>query len=253
MIVLSPAKTLDFASPLPTRRFSQPALLGTAAELVELLRGYDADGLRRLMGISEDLARLNVERFANWRPPFGVRNARPAVFAFAGEVYAGLAPRTLGAAEISWLQTHVRILSGLYGVLRPLDLMQAYRLEMGTRLPTPRGVGLYRFWGTRIADVLAEALPGRRHRILVDLASDEYARAVDVRALGVRVVQPVFQERRGTVCKVISFSAKRARGAMTRWAARQGVSDPADLRAFDEDGYRFSAQVSTADRWVFRR
>ena len=253
LLVISPAKTLDFDSPVPTRRHSQPDLIGESRALVDRLRAFDVDGLRRLMDVSPDLAQLNAKRLAAWKPPFTARNSRPALYAFAGDVYTGLRPRDLDAQGIAWVQKHLRILSGLYGLLRPLDLMQPYRLEMGTRLETDRGVGLYRFWGPRIAAGLASAMPSRGPRVLVNLASDEYFRAVDLTALGARVVQPVFQESRGGAFKVIGFNAKRARGAMVRWAAQRALREPEALQSFDEDGYRFDRAASSPQTWVFRR
>jgi cytoplasmic iron level regulating protein YaaA (DUF328/UPF0246 family) len=253
LIVLSPAKTLDFESRLPTRRHTQPDMLDASAMLIEQLRGLPASEIGALMDISEPLAELNAARFRDWQPPFTPANARPAALAFAGDVYEGLQAATLGSTGLSWAQSHVRILSGLYGLLRPLDLIQPYRLEMGTRLANPRGRDLYAFWGDRIAQALREALDAQRRPVLVNLASDEYFRAARADSLGHRVVQPVFQERRGGTWKVVSFSAKRARGLMTRFAAEQRISDPEDLKAFALEGYRHDAAASDERHWLFRR
>jgi cytoplasmic iron level regulating protein YaaA (DUF328/UPF0246 family) len=253
IIVLSPAKTLDFESPLVTDSHTQPALLDESARLIERLRQFAPAEVSSLMDISSALADLNVERFQRWQPPFTPANARQAVLAFAGDVYDGLAAGSLDAAQLDWAQQHLRILSGLYGVLRPLDLMQAYRLEMGTRLPNARGRDLYAFWGERIARDLAAAFEGHAHPVLVNLASEEYFKSVDTKVLGCPVVQPVFQERRAGAFKIVSFSAKRARGMMARFAIDQRITDPQDLKAFDRDRYRFDAGASDDRMWFFRR
>ena len=253
IIVLSPAKTLDFATAPTTRVHTQPELLDESARLIERLVALDAPAVGDLMHISAELADLNAARFRQWRTPFTARNAKQAMLAFDGDVYDGLQARTLETSQLKWAQKHVRILSGLYGVLRPLDLMQAYRLEMGTRLDTPRGNDLYEFWGDRITRQLLPVLAGQRKPVLVNLASQEYFRAVDTRLLGCPVVQPVFQERRAAGYQVVSFSAKRARGLMTRFAIEHRITRPAGLQAFDQDGYRYDAQASTAQVWYFRR
>jgi len=253
LIVLSPAKTLDFDTPLDVDRHSRPAFLAQSRKLVERLRRLDVAQLASLMSISDTLAGLNVARYANWKTPFSPRNARQAVLAFDGDVYDGLDARSLDARGLEWAQAHLRILSGLYGVLRPLDLMQAYRLEMGTRLANERGPDLYAFWGERIARSIDADLASHRHPVLVNLASVEYFRAVAPTALRHPVVQPVFQESRGGAWKVVSFAAKRARGRMARFAIEHRIHDPQQLKAFDADGYRFVPAASTGDTWVFRR
>ena len=253
LIVLSPAKTLDFESPLALDTHSEPTLLEESAQLVARLRDLEAPALERLMDISPALAELNVGRFQTWRPPFSPDNARQAVLAFAGDVYEGLQAGSLAQDDLQWAQRHVRILSGLYGVLRPLDLIQPYRLEMGTRLATARGRDLYAFWGERIAGELREAMTGFERPVLVNLASDEYFRSVRRPAMPHPVVQPVFQERRAGVWRVISFSAKRARGTMTRYAIENRITDPHDLKRFDRDGYRYDPAASDEFSWVFRR
>jgi len=253
IIVLSPAKTLDFASKPTTRSFTEPALLDQSAVLIERLRELDESAVGSLMDISPTLAALNVTRFREWQPPFTEANARQAVLAFAGDVYEGLQAASLDEAALRWAQQHLRILSGLYGVLRPLDLMQAYRLEMGTRLSNVRGRDLYTFWGDRIAAELREAMREFACPVLVNLASDEYFRAVDRQALSHPVVQPIFQERRGAGWKVISFAAKRARGAMARFAIEHRIDVAEGLKDFDRDGYRFDAAASDERAWYFRR
>lgn len=253
IIVLSPAKTLDFETPVATERFTQPDFLEQSAQLIQRLRKLPATQLEQMMEISPTLAKLNAERYQSWKLPFSPANARQAVLAFAGDVYEGLAAPTLDEPALQWAQTRVRILSGLYGLLRPLDLIQPYRLEMGTRLDTGHGPDLYRFWDDRLARSLATELASHRYPVLVNLASNEYFRAVPPKPLGLRVVQPVFEERRPSGWKVVSFSAKRARGSMTRYAIDQRIENPDDLRGFNVDGYLFDKSASDADTWVFRR
>jgi cytoplasmic iron level regulating protein YaaA (DUF328/UPF0246 family) len=253
LIVLSPAKRLDFDSPIEHHVHARPAMLAEARRLVAELRAYSPADLSRLMGISDELAALNAARFEHWKTPFTPRNARQAVLAFAGDVYERLDARTLDDDDLAWAQSHLRILSGLYGVLRPLDLIQPYRLEMGTRLPNPRGKDLYAFWGDRIGKALRRALAECDASTLVNLASAEYFRSVDLRALRARVVQPVFEQWHRGAWKVVSFDAKRARGAMARYAIEYRLADADALQAFDRDGYRFDPAASDADRWVFRR
>ena len=253
LLVLSPAKTLDYESPIGAIRHTQPRFLDDSAQLVERMREFDPPALAQLMSISDTLAALNVARFGDWSLPFEPGRARQAILAFAGDVYDGLAAGSLDRKTLDWAQSRLRILSGLYGLLRPLDLMLPYRLEMGTRLANARGRDLYAFWGTRLAQVLSDELDGHAHPVLVNLASDEYSKAVAPAALRHPVVQPIFQERRGGAWKIISFSAKRARGTMARFVIDQRIEDPEGLKAFDRDGYRFDAEASDARRWYFRR
>jgi uncharacterized protein len=253
LTVISPAKTLDYETPLRVRRATQPALLEQAAQLVETARQQDPEQLQRLMGISSALAQLNYQRFHDWSPPFSRANARPAIFAFRGDVYAGLDADTLSAEAIDFAQQHLRILSGLYGVLRPLDLMQAYRLEMGTRLQTARGTGLYAFWGEQIARTLNQQLRKLDSDVLINLASEEYFKAVDRATLAADVITPVFKDRRGSDYKIISFFAKKARGQMARYIVSEGLTAPAGLKQFSADGYRYDPQRSSASHWVFLR
>lgn len=253
LIVISPAKTLDFESPCDPTRFTIPDFLEDSRQLIEQLRSFDPPQLARLMDLSDALAALNVARYASWHLPFTPDNARQAVFAFNGDVYEGLDAGTLEAAQIDWAQDRLRILSGLYGLLRPLDLMQPYRLEMGTRLPNTRGKDLYAFWGDRLAVALAEVIRRQPVPVLVNLASEEYFKSVPRKALGLEVIQPVFQERKGSQWKVVSFHAKRARGLMTRYAIEHRLEDPEGLKAFDVEGYAFAPEASDACNWVFRR
>lgn len=252
LFILSPAKALDFETPPTTALATQPLFVELAAELIAILRQQSPQEVAALMGLSDALAQLNVARYQAWQPEFGPHNSKQAILAFNGDVYEGLDARSLGPDDLDWLQRHVCILSGLYGVLRPLDWMQPYRLEMGTRLTTPRGRNLYQFWGARIAEYLSQRA-GEDDGIVVNLASEEYFKAVDLKALRARVVSCVFEERRGSGYKVISFLAKRARGLMTRWATLHRAADVEALKGFDSEGYRFAHEVSTPERLVFRR
>jgi cytoplasmic iron level regulating protein YaaA (DUF328/UPF0246 family) len=253
LFVLSPAKTLDFESPLPSVETSKAAFLGEAETLIRGLRTLDAEGIARLMELSPALAELNHERYRHWRRRHDSASARPCVLAFAGDVYEGLSAQTLGVDELLWTQRHLRILSGLYGLLRPLDRIRPYRLEMGTRFANERGKDLYAFWGDRLARALSAELNGEEEPVLVNLASVEYFKAVPVKALGHRVIQPVFQEKRADAWKIVSFMAKRARGLMVRYAIDQQIDRSAGLQDFDYEGYRFDPKASDANTWVYRR
>jgi cytoplasmic iron level regulating protein YaaA (DUF328/UPF0246 family) len=205
------------------------------------------------MDLSDALSALNVARYEAWTPKFTAQNAKQAVLAFNGDVYEGLDAKTLSAQDLDWAQTHVGILSGLYGVLRPLDRIRPYRLEMGTRLNNEQGRDLYAFWGDQLARALAGELDDKAEPVLVNLASIEYFKAVPVKALGHRVIQPVFQEKRGEDWKIISFIAKRARGLMARYAIETRIDRPEGLRDVDCEGYRVDPKASAGDAWVFRR
>lgn len=257
LFLLSPAKSLDYESPVPPElaaRATRPRFVAEAAELIEVLRRRSPAQVASLMELSDTLARLNVGRYAAWSTRFTAHNSRPAAIAFNGDVYEGLQAASLGADDWAWAQRHVRILSGLYGVLRPLDKLQPYRLEMGTRLPTPGGArNLYEFWGDTIADALNEEQRGQAAPVIVNLASQEYAKAALRPALRARVVECVFEQRQAGQWKVISFFAKRARGLMARHAILRRAASPKVLREFDAEGYAFDAAASDADRLVFRR
>ena len=254
LFLLSPAKSLDYDTPLPAGLpHTLPAFVPQAEQLIAVLRDKSPQEIASLMSISDPLAALNVARYAAWRPRFTADNARQAVMAFNGDVYEGLQAPTLSPDELNWAQQHLAILSGLYGVLRPLDWMQPYRLEMGTRLATERGSNLYQFWGPRIAEYLNQRLADEKSPIVVNLASQEYFKSVDRKALKARVVECVFEERKGAQYKVVSFFAKRARGLMARWAAQHRAATPKALQSFDLEGYAFAAAASDVDRLVFRR
>ena len=257
ILVISPAKALDYETPPTTATFTQPDFLDHAAELIEVLREKSPAQIAELMSLSDPLSSLNVARYASWSRPFAPDSAKQALLAFDGDVYEGLDAKSLADDDLAWAQDHLRILSGLYGVLRPLDLMQAYRLEMGTRLANPRGKNLYEFWGERITEelnrLLAREEDAGRERVLVNLASDEYFKSVKPRKLAGRIVTPVFEDWKGGRYKIISFYAKRARGLMARYAIEHRVVTPHQLEAFDVDGYAFHATSSSPERLVFRR
>lgn len=253
LMLLSPAKTLDYASPLSTQAHSVPDFIPRSAELISLLRKLSPSEVGSLMQISDPLAQLNAERYASWSKKFNFDNARQALLAFNGDVYEGLDALSLNDTQLAWAQDHLRILSGLYGVLRPLDLMQPYRLEMGTRLANPRGKDLYAFWGTQVTDVLRDILSAQKSTALINLASEEYFKVVKKDLLDVPVISPVFEDWKGGKYKIISFYAKRARGLMARYAIDKKISKPAQLKKFDREGYAFDPDQSDEFRWVFRR
>lgn len=253
LIVLSPAKTLDYETPPITDNYTKPDFIKDAEELIGTLRELAPAQVASLMQISDTLAALNVGRYASWSPKFTPKNAKQAILAFNGDVYEGLDANSLNPRQLDYAQAHVRILSGLYGVLRPLDLMQAYRLEMGTRLANPRGKDLYAFWGESVTAALNAQLAGMKSKVLVNLASEEYFRVVKPKLLSAPVVTPVFEDWKSGKYKVISFYAKRARGLMARYAAVSGVKRAEELKAFDWEGYAFHPQESTEHSWLFRR
>jgi cytoplasmic iron level regulating protein YaaA (DUF328/UPF0246 family) len=256
LFLLSPAKSLDYETPVPravARKATEPAFADRAAELIRHLAPLAPQDVARLMSLSDELASLNAARYAAWSPVADDANSRPAVFAFDGDVYVGLEARTLSAAELNWAQQHVVILSGLYGALRPLDRLQPYRLEMGTRLPTPRGRDLYAYWGDAVSRYLNERQSDERAPVVVNLASQEYARVVERDALRARVVDCVFEDWKAGRWQVIGLFAKRARGTMARWAVRHRVAQPRKLAGFDAGGYAFDAAASSDGRLVFRR
>ncbi len=256
LIVVSPAKALDYSSALPTRKHSQPRMLDEASPLVDVMRQKSPDEIARLMDISAELAELNFDRYQDFQEPFTTADARPALLAFAGDVYQGMdAAATFTERDYTHAQKVLRILSGLYGVLRPLDLMQPYRLEMGSKLATERGRDLYEYWGERITDVLnADLADSPGPAVVVNLASNEYFRSVDTGRLDGRLVTPAFLDGRGEKePKMISFFAKRARGSMAGWIIRNRVKSVRGLRDFDGLGYGFDAERSATDRPVYVR
>ena len=253
IIVISPAKTLDFETPPITQEHTQPDFLDDSAELIDALRKLEPDQIGKLMSISPKLALLNSNRYFAWQRPFTLENAKQAMLAFKGDVYTGLNADSMMPAELSFAQKHLRILSGLYGVLRPLDLMQPYRLEMGTQFKNPRGNNLYEFWGSAITEALNQALKKQNDGVLINLASNEYFHAVQPAKLNARIITPVFKDEKNGVYKIISFFAKKARGMMSRYIIHHQLSDPETLQRFDVAGYRFSAADSSTDEWIFTR
>ena len=256
LFLLSPAKSLDYDSPVSPAveaLATEPQFIPDAVELIEVLRRQSPADIARLMDLSDALSALNVARYQAWEPHFTPENSKPAVLAFNGDVYDGLDAKSLSLKQLRWAQDHVLILSGLYGVLRPLDRMQPYRLEMGTKLANARGANLYEFWGERISGWLNEALAAQGDDILLNLASNEYFGAVKRKALNARIIDTEFKDLKNGQYKIISFYAKKARGLMARYVIKERLSNPEDLKAFDYQGYRYSAEQSKPDSLVFLR
>lgn len=256
LYLISPAKSLDYETPTPeavAALASRPQFVPQAAELIEILRGKSAQEIGRMMDISDALSSLNQARYAAWSTRFTDKNSKPAVLAFNGDVYDGLHAATLSLDDLQWAQRHLAILSGLYGVLRPLDRLQPYRLEMGTALANPRGANLYAYWGDTIADHLNAQCAQLPAPVIVNLASQEYFKAADRKALKPRVIDCQFEDWKGGRYKIISFFAKRARGLMARYAIQHRLQTPAGLQDFAVDGYAYAPEASEPDRLVFRR
>ena len=253
LFLLSPAKSLDYESPAQVDTHTQPLFIRQSAALIDVLKTRSSQDISDLMKLSDALADLNVARYRAWSRKFSVKNSKQAILAFNGDVYDGLNAKTLSAAQLDWAQDHVCILSGLYGVLRPLDLMQPYRLEMGTQLHTASGKNLYQFWHTQLSQYLNERAVATSSPVVVNLASEEYFKAVDLAALKARVVQCVFEDYKNGAFKIISFHAKRARGLMVRYAIENKITAVKKLERFGAEGYQFAAPESTPDRLVFRR
>src|SRR5471032_273695 len=253
LMVISPAKTLDFDTPPVTQRFTQPQYLDHSQELIVQLRQLSPQQIAELMDLSDKLSGLNAARFGSWTPAFTPENAKQALLAFKGDVYTGLQAENFTDADFSYAQDHLRMLSGLYGLLRPLDLMMPYRLEMGTKLANARGKDLYAFWGTRISEWLNEALAEQGDDVLLNLASNEYFSAVTRTSLNTRIINTEFKDQKNGQYKIISFYAKKARGMMSRFVIEERINDPVALKQFDAQGYRYSAEQSKPDNLVFLR
>ncbi len=253
LLVLSPAKTLDYESPLPTRKHSVPEMVEDSAELIDVLAKKSPDAIGKLMGLSPNLSELNFERYQDWTTEFTADNARPAMLAFKGDVYMGMEVDTYTERDFTHAQKTVRILSGLHGVLRPLDLIQPYRLEMGTDLKNPRGKNLYEFWGGQVTERLNADLADRKSKVLVNLASKEYFGVVKPKDLNVPVVSPVFLDEKNGNYKIISFFAKRARGSMASWIVQNRVKTAKALTGFDGMGYTYDPDRSTPEAPTFIR
>lgn len=258
LILLSPAKTLDFETPATTQQHSMPRFLEQSAELVDVLKQYAPEEIGDLMSISPKLAQLNAERFYQWRMPFDTNKAKAALLAFKGDVYLGLDAETLSEMQLSNAQRYLRILSGLYGVLKPLDKILPYRLEMGIKLANPKGKNLYEFWGEKLTQSLNQELAEQGSEVVINLASNEYFKAIQPKKLKAELVTPVFKDEKNGQYKIISFYAKKARGLMARWLLEQElvVSNKKDipkLQDFNVAGYRFSAEDSKNNELVFKR
>lgn len=253
LAILSPAKKLDFESEPVTDAFSQPVLLDGAEKIAAKARTLSRRKLKTMMGISDNLADLNYRRFQAFEPPFDLANARQAALSFAGDTYVGFDAPSLSKRDLVYAQEHVRILSGLYGVLRPLDLIQPYRLEMGTKFPIGRNEDLYGFWGTRVTDALNDATEGQKNRTVVNLASNEYAKVVQPKGLAGRMITPIFKEVKDGEARVLGLFAKRARGMMARFMVTKRINTEDGLKDFEDGGYRFQPNLSDETAWVFTR
>ena len=253
LIVLSPAKSLDYKTPVSVKTSTLPEFVAESAKLIADLKKLSPQELANLMGLSDQLAALNVGRFRDWSKKFTEENSKPAIYAFDGDVYDGFDVKSLNAKSLDFAQDHIRILSGLYGALRPLDLMQPYRFEMGTSFQNARGKDLYAFWGERVTDSLKKVLDKQKKPFLLNLASEEYFKVLQAEKLECPVISPVFQDGKDGKFKIISFYAKRARGLMARYAVENRITDPADLKGFNLDGYKYIASESKPDKPVFRR
>ena len=253
LTVLSPAKTLDYETAPITQSATLPRFMDQSALLVEDARGLNPDDIRSLMGVSEQIAHLNHERFMNWQAESTSDNAKQAVLAFKGDVYTGLQAETLSEDDLDFAQTRLRILSGLYGLLRPLDLMQPYRLEMGLKFTNQRGRNLYEFWGEQLTDTLNADLVSAKTEVLINLASNEYFKAVKPKLLNADIITPQFKDLKNGQYKMISFFAKKARGLMARYIIDNRITEPEALKSFSEAGYYYSDEQSQGDQWVFLR
>ena len=253
LIVLSPAKSLDYKTPVKVKAPTLPEFVSESAKLIAELKKLSPQEVANLMGLSDQLAALNVGRYRDWSKKFTDENSKPAIYAFNGDVYDGFDVKSLNAKAIDFAQDHVRILSGLYGALRPLDLMQPYRLEMGTSFKNARGKDLYAFWGERVTDSLKCILEKQKRPVLLNLASEEYFKVLQAKNLNCPVISPVFQDGKDGKYKIISFYAKRARGLMARYVVENRITDPADLKGFNLDGYKYVASESKPEKPLFRR
>ena len=253
LVVISPAKTLDYETPAATKESTQPDYLEDAALLIERARQYSADDLMSLMAVSEKIAELNVQRFADWHTPFTPENAKQAVLAFKGDVYTGLDAESFSKKDFKFAQQHLRILSGLYGSLRPLDLMQAYRLEMGRKVDNERGKNLYEFWGNSVTEGLNAQLKKLRSEYLINLASNEYFKVVKPKVLNAQIITPEFKDYKNGAYKMMGVYAKKARGMLSRYVIQNQITNPEEMKAFSGDGYRYNAKLSKDNTWVFTR
>jgi uncharacterized protein len=253
LIVISPAKTLNYNIQPQTGHFSQPDFIEEAAQLVDVLRKYSPEKLQKLMNINSKLANLNATRYMEWQLPFTTQNAKPALLVFNGEVYNGLKAETLSEDDLIYAQDHLRILSGLYGALRPLDLMQPYRLEMGTKLKAKRKNDLYHFWSSKITTHIKSHLESTGQKYLINLASDEYFKSIDASKLRAEIITPIFKDFSGGTYKFITVYGKKARGMMARYIIQNRIENAEQLKLFDEEGYFFNEWLSKGNEWIFTR
>lgn len=253
LIVISPAKTLDYETTPKTKVFTTPDYLDHSQRLINRLRNFSSLDISDLMKVSAKIADLNFDRYESWKKPFTEKNAKQAVLAFKGDVYTGLDAESFNAADFKFAQKHLRVLSGLYGLLRPLDLMQPYRLEMGTKLKTDQGKNLYEFWGSDITEGLNKQLKKIKSDTLINLASNEYFKSVKPKELNAEIITPAFKEFKNGEYKMIGIYAKKARGLLSRYIIQNKLSDPEDLKSFNEEGYKFNKTLSKGNNWVFTR
>ncbi|OCG08753.1 hypothetical protein A9G13_01445 [Gilliamella sp. wkB178] len=253
LTIISPAKTLDYQSPLITQQHTLPQFINTTKQLIKDCQKLSANDLAKLMAISPKLAEVNYQRFQNWHADFNLSNARQAILAFKGDVYAGLHVEDFSASDLKFAQAHLRILSGLYGVLRPLDLIQPYRLEMGIRLKNGNNTNLYQFWGDQLTEYLNSELRQSSDATLINLASNEYFKAIKPKLLQAKIIQPIFLDNSKGEYKVISFYAKKARGLMSRFIIKNSINKSNDIKSFNLEGYQFDQQRSTELEWFFLR
>ena len=253
LIVISPAKTLDFESPVTSSIHTQAIFESQASELIDELRKLNVDDIISLMGVSPKLAQLNFDRFHEWHLPFTSENAKQALLAFKGEVFTGIDAASFSESNFETAQKQLRILSGLYGMLRPMDLIQAYRLEMGKKLATNKGNNLYEFWDQQITNAVNESLEEYGHKHLINLASNEYFKSIKKKNIAAEIITPVFKDLKNGQYKTISFFAKKARGLMTRFIIQNELNNPEDLKAFDSEGYLYNPNLSKANEFVFTR
>ncbi|MCU7932688.1 MAG: peroxide stress protein YaaA [Candidatus Thiodiazotropha sp. (ex Codakia rugifera)] len=253
LIAISPAKTLDYETAPVTDTYTKPAFLKQSRLLINNLRNYSSLDLAELMKLSMKLSELNFDRYHAWKTPFTLKNAKQAALAMKGDVYAGLDAETLSEEALNFAQQHLRILSGLYGLLRPLDLMQPYRLEMGTRLPNEKGKDLYAFWGDTITQAINKDLKAQEDDILINLASNEYFKSIKPKLVEGRIITPQFKEKKNGSYRMIGVFAKKARGLMSRYIIENRLQDPQDIKRFKTEGYRFNTRLSKDDQWVFSR
>jgi len=253
LLLISPAKTLDFDTDAITDQYSQPSFLAESAELIDQLKALSPSDISSLMSISEKLGTLNSNRFLQWQLPFTPENSKQALLAFKGDVYEGINVNSFSNDDLNWANQHLRILSGLYGLLKPLDLIQAYRLEMGTRFANQGGKNLYEFWANKITDKINDELSTHKNGCIINLASNEYFKSVKPKLLNGEIITPVFKDWKNDKYKIISFYAKKARGMMSAYIIKNRLEDPALIKQFNTAGYAYCAEESTANNWVFLR